>query len=30
MGLGWLGNRRSHDAVEKMLLDTKAAIEATR
>ncbi|HVW09615.1 MAG TPA: hypothetical protein VHC90_13585 [Bryobacteraceae bacterium] len=30
LGLGWLGNRRSHDAVEKMLLDTKAAIETTR
>ena len=27
-GLGWYGGKRSHDAVDKMLRDTKAAIEA--
>jgi hypothetical protein len=30
LGLGWLGNRRSHDAVEKMLRDVKSAIETSR
>jgi hypothetical protein len=30
IGLGWWGNRRAHDAVEKMLLDMKAAIQSTR
>ena len=27
-GFGWYGGKRSHDAVDKMLRDTKAAIEA--
>ena len=27
-GFGWYGGKRSHDAVEKMLRDTKAAIES--
>jgi hypothetical protein len=35
LGLGWWGNRRAHDAVEKMMLDMKTALqklagEATR
>jgi hypothetical protein len=30
LGLGWWGNRRAHDAVEKMLRDMKAAIESIR
>jgi hypothetical protein len=30
LGLGWVGNRRAHDAVEKMMLDVKTAIQATR
>ncbi len=30
VGFGWWGNKRTHDAVDKMLRDTKAAIEALR
>ncbi len=30
LGLGWVGNRRAHDAVEKMLRDMKAAIQGAR
>lgn len=29
-GFGWWGNKRTHDAVDKMLRDTKAAIETLR
>ncbi len=30
IGFGWWGNKRTHDAVDKMLRDTKAAIESVR
>jgi hypothetical protein len=30
LGLGWWGNRRAHEAVEKMLRDMKTAIETSR
>jgi len=30
LGLGWVGNRRAHETVEKMLRDMKTAIQATR
>lgn len=30
LGFAWWGNKRTHDAVDKMLRDTKAAIEAIR
>lgn len=30
LGLGWIGNRRAHDAVEKTLRDMKAAIQPSR
>jgi len=30
VGFGWWGNKRTHDAVDKMLRDTKAAIETLR
>jgi len=30
LGFGWWGNKRTHDAVEKMLRDTKSAIESLR
>ena len=30
LGFGWWGNKRTHDAVDKMLRDTKSAIQATR
>lgn len=30
VGFGWWGNKRTHDAVDKMLRDTKAAIESVR
>jgi hypothetical protein len=30
VGFGWWGNKRTHDAVDKMLRDTKSAIEAVR
>jgi hypothetical protein len=29
-GFGWWGARRTHDAVEKMLRDMKAAVESLR
>lgn len=29
-GFGWFGNKRTHDAVDKMLRDTKSAIESIR
>ena len=30
LGFGWWGNKRTHDAVDKMLRDTRSAIESTR
>ena len=30
LGFGWWGNKRTHDAVDKMLRDTKTAVEALR
>lgn len=30
LGFGWWGNKRTHDAVDKMLRDTKSAIESLR
>lgn len=30
LGFGWWGNKRTHDAVDKMLRDTRSAILATR
>ena len=30
VGFGWWGNKRTHDAVDKMLRDTKSAIESIR
>ena len=30
LGFGWWGNKRTHDAVDKMLRDTRSAIESVR
>ena len=30
LGFGWWGNKRTHDAVDKLLRDTKSAVEAIR